>query len=111
MRLNFTPNDLASALHCREFILTPYTGASGEVDLIEFVNQQSASVRERADSTDVKVQYELACIRTMLARISKQVSRDYPDYMIMLSTGMNTGTFRLVNRHQYLTMKHFKNVT
>ena len=111
MRLNFTPNDLASALHCREFILTPYTGASGEVDLIEFVNQQSASVRERADSTDVKVQYELACIRTMLARISKQVSRDYPDYMILLSTGMNAGTFRLVNRHQYLTMKHFKNVT
>ena len=111
MRLNFTPNDLASALHCREFTLTPYTGASGEVDLIEFVNQQSASVRERADSTDVKVQYELACIRTMLARISKQVSRDYPDYMIMLSTGMNAGTFRLVNRHQYLTMKHFKNVT
>lgn len=111
MRLNFTPNDLASALHCREFILTPYTGASGEVDLIEFVNQQSASVHERADSTDVKVQYELACIRTMLARISKQVSRDYPDYMIMLGTGMNAGTFRLVNRHQYLTMKHFKNVT
>ena len=111
MRLNFTPNDLASALHCREFTLTPYTGASGEVDLIEFVNQQSASVRERSDSTDVKVQYELACIRTMLARISKQASRDYADYMIVLSTGMNAGTFRLVNRHQYLTMKHFKNVT
>ena len=111
MRLSITPNDLASALHCREFTLTPYIGASGEVDMIEFVNQQSASVCERSDSTDVKVQYELACIRTMLARISKQVSRDYPDYMIMLSTGMNAGTFRLVNRHQYLTMKHFKNVT
>lgn len=111
MRLNFTPNDLASAMNCREFILTPYTGAAGEVDLIDFVNEQSTSVRERTDSTDVKVQYELACIRTMLARISKQVSRDYPDYMIVLSTGMNAGTFRLVNRHQYLTMKHFKNVT
>ena len=111
MRLNFTPNDLASALHCREFILTPYTGAAGEVDLIDFVNEQSASVRKRTDSTDVKVQYELAGIRTMLARISKQVSRDYPDYMIVLSKGMNAGTFRLVNRHQYLTMKHFKNVT
>lgn len=111
MRLNFTPNDLVSAMHCREFTLTPYTGATGEVDLIDFVNEQSASVRERTDSTDVKVQYELACIRTMLTRISKQVSRDYPDYMIVLSTGMNAGAFRLVNRHQYLTMKHFKNVT
>ena len=111
MRLNFTPNDLPNALQCREFILTPYTGAKGEVDLIDFVNEQSASVRERTDSTDVKVQYELACIRTMLARISKQVSRDYPDYMIVLSTGKNAGTFRLVNRRQYLTMKHFKNVT
>ena len=111
MRLNFTPNDLASAMQCREFKFMPYTGAAGEVDLIDFVNEQSASVRKRTDSTDVKVQYELAGIRTMLARISKQVSRDYPDYMIVLIKGMNAGTFRLVNRHQYLTMKHFKNVT
>ena len=108
MRLTFSPSDLETALHAKSFSFQLYTGAAGEVDLVDFINQQSASVRERSNSNDVKVQYELACIRQMLARLSKQLSEAYPQYMIVLSTGMNAGSFRLVNRSEYLTINNFK---
>ncbi len=108
MRLTFSPCEDAAALQAREFSFQPYTGASGEVDLIDFINRHSESVRARSSSTDVKVQYEIACIRQMLARLSKQLSDAYPEYMIVHSTGMNAGTFRLVNRNEYLTINNFK---
>ena len=78
MRLTFSPSDLETALHAKSFSFQLYTGAAGEVDLIDFINRHSESVRERAASTDVKVQYEIACIRQMLARLSKQLSEAYP---------------------------------
>ena len=108
MRLTFSPSEDAAALNAREFSFKPYTGTTGEVDLIDFINRHSESVRERAASTDVKVQYEIACIRQMLARLSKQLSEAYPQYMIVLSTGMNARSFRLVNRSEYLTINNFK---
>lgn len=108
MRLTFSPSDLETALHAKSFSFQLYTGAAGEVDLVDFINQQSASVRERSNSNNVKVQYELACIRQMLARLGKQLNEAYPDYMLTLSTGMNAGMFRLTNRSEYLTLKNFK---
>ena len=57
MRLTFSPSDLETALHAKSFSFQLYTGAAGEVDLVDFINQQSASVRERSNSNDVKVHY------------------------------------------------------